>query len=160
MTEFLSSILTGAYPNAGGGESRMGRKESDRVASHPIPARQLDEDDMDLLVDPQEHVIVLYGHRRYYTTHQCPSCEAVTPCTSKLCKQPFTIECLTCATHDVLGDVERIAKETREFIKAFPTPDYDAQTLMWWKALRSEVDGKLKGLAERANEVLKREVRS
>lgn len=108
----------------------------------------------DLQIDPREHVIEHYGHGSYYTTHMCLTCEQERPCSAQLCKLPYDIECLPCLQTELLQDTVRFAKEARQFIGAeVPT---DLQGLMWWKALRSEVDGKLKGLAERSGELQKR----
>jgi len=115
------------------------------------------DDDADLHIDPKEEIISRYGHSRYYTTHECPKCEETSECKANLCRLASTVECLTCLQRDLLEDTERFSKEARQFLAtALPTDD---QTLMWWRALRSEIDGKLKGLAERAKEVMARQDR-
>lgn len=125
-------------------------------------------EDESLHIDPREHIIEHYGHGSIYSTHRCPKCEQEIPCKAYLCKLDFTIECLPCAQRQLLEDTERFSKEAsrfaqeaRQFIAtALPTDD---QTLMWWRALRSEVDGhlkevdgKMKGLAESAREIQRR----
>lgn len=95
-----------------------------------------------------------YGHRAFYLTHYCPTCEQSQKCPETLCRLPHEIECLPCATRDLLGDIERIAKEGRAFLNT--TVPTDAQGLMWWKALRSKLDGKLQGLVTRSAEILSR----
>ena len=113
------------------------------------------EDDADLFIDPREHIIERYGHGRYYAYHYCHICEQESPCKIQLCKLDRHIECLPCATRQLLEDTERFSKEAREFIGTeVPT---DLQGQMWWKALRSEIDGKLKGLGTRAKELMKRQ---
>jgi len=111
-------------------------------------------EDSELEIDPKEFHIEHYGHQAYYKEHYCPKCEQESACTAKLCKLDFTVECLPCAQRELLEDTPRFIDEARQFLAtALPTDD---QTLMWWRALRSEVDGHLKGLAERAREIQKR----
>jgi hypothetical protein len=105
-------------------------------------------------VDPNAFHVEHNGHRNFYTTHYCNICQVESPCKTQFCKQAFDLECLPCATRELLSDTERFSKEAREFLKTvLPTDD---QTLMWWRALRAEIDGKLKGLAERSAEIAKR----
>lgn len=113
------------------------------------------DEDPDLFIDPQEFVIERFGHRRYYTTHTCPKCEQESECKTNLCRLESTIECLPCLTRELLEDTVRFAKEARQFLKT-PLPT-DEQMLPWWRSLRQGVDGKLKGLVTRAEEVMKRQ---
>lgn len=106
------------------------------------------DDDTDLGIDPKEHVIERYGHKGFYGTHYCPKCETVSECKARLCKLDHEIECLPCLTRELLEDTQRFSKEARKFLKEASTPE------LMWKA--SVIDGKLKGLAESAAEVLKR----
>lgn len=112
-------------------------------------------EDHDLGIDPREFTIDRFGHKSYYLLHYCPICKTSSECKVQLCKLEHTVECLPCLTKDLLIDIEQISKEGREFLAAAkPT---DPQGLMWWMGLRAELDGKLKGLATRAGEVLKRQ---
>ncbi len=123
---------------------------------HPIFESILDDFDRCYAagVDLNAFHIEHNGHRNFYTAHYCPKCEEIRPCTLNLCRLESTIECLPCAQRQLLEDTERFAKEARQFIQtALPTDD---QTRMWWKALRSEIDGKLQGLAKSASEIAKR----
>lgn len=111
-------------------------------------------------IDPKSFHIEHNGHQNFYSEHYCPICAEVrtcssATCSSAICRDAYATECLTCATRELISDTERFSKEAREFLKTeLPTDD---QTLIWWRALRAQIDGKLKGLAERAAEVGKRQ---
>ena len=100
-----------------------------------------------------ESFVEHYGHAAFFRLHNCPVCENSWEC-KPVCRLESTIECLPCLQRQLLEDIERFSNEAREFLKtALPTDDL---TLIWWRALRQEIDGKLKGLGTRAEELLKR----
>lgn len=107
-------------------------------------------EDAELHIDPREFTISHYGHRSFYTSHHCPTCETTSDCNvSSICKLEHTVECLPCLTRELLEDTEKISKEAREFLKKASTPE------LQWEA--SVIDGKLKGLGERSSELMKRQ---